>query len=196
MTNLELEQEKLAIDLITGNMMSLNFLRNATTAIFDLNVPSISVRELFDKEAMSKSKGAIPYSFGAIFGNLYCGILLAKENWYDLLPNDELPLSDPSWHLSDVTCTSPRKSNPTVKYVMKRIRNALGHGDFIIKNVPEYRKEGEDKHKFEKETTIVFCDQNQRDSSDTFRIELSLYKLLKIVKKFQAIAHIYVTSKI
>lgn len=196
MTKLDLEYEKNAMDVFSSSMHSLGFLRNITTAIFDNNVRSMTVREFYDIHAkFSKNTEFIPYHFGPIVGNLYCGLLLAKEYWLDLLPDDELPMSDPEWCLSDVTCTSPKQAKPTVKYVIRRIRNALGHGSFVI-NFPEGTKKGTDKHGYEKKLTIKFHDENQRDSSDTFDIELSLYRLFKIIKKFHAIAYRHVTSKI
>ncbi len=196
MTKLDLEYEKNATDVLLTSMYSLNFLRNISTAIFDFKVPSMTVRELYDKEVkLSKNTEFLPYSYGAIVGYLYCGLLLAKEYWLDLLPDDELPMSDPEWCLSDVTCMSPKQVKPTVRYVIRRMRNALGHGNFIM-NFPKYPKKGTDKHWYEKKFTIEFHDENQRDSLDTFVIELSLYRLLKIVKKFQAITYKHVTSKI
>ncbi len=196
MTKLDLEYEKNAMDVFSSSMYSLNFLRNITTAIFDPKLSTMTVKELYDKEVkLSKNTKFLPYSFGAIVGDLYCGLLLAKEYWLDLLPDDELPMSDPSWCLSDVTCTAPKQTKPTIRYVIKRIRNALGHGNFIINSSKEPRK-GTDKYWFEKKFTIEFHDKNQRDSSDTFDIELSLYQLYMMMRKFQTIAYRHVTSKI
>jgi hypothetical protein len=195
MTKFDLENEKNAIDIFSSSMHSLGFLRNITTAIFDDKVPSMTVREFYEKNAeFSNNTEFIPYHFGPIVGNLYCGLLLAKEYWLDLLPDDELPMSDPKWGLSGVACTSPKKANPTVKYVIRRIRNALGHGSFVI-NFPEGTEKSADKHGYEKKLTIKFHDENQRDSSDTFDIELSLYRLYIIIKRFHEIAYRHVTSK-
>ncbi len=186
MTNPELERESLAADIILRSIKSLDFMKDANTAISDSKLSSITVKNLYDVslEKMNQPR-FVPYNFGVIFGNLYCGILLAKENWYNLLPNDELSESDPSWHLSDVTCTPP---NLAVQYVIRRIRNALAHGKFII-NVPEDREKTECMLDMEKSVTIKFYDNN-------FDIELSLYKLEMIVRKFHGIAYEYVTSKI
>ena len=189
MTKFDLEQEKYAIDIISGSMYALNFLRNVTMAISNPEKSSMTVKEFYDKEVeLSRNTDFLPYDLGVILGNLYCGLLLAKEYWFKLLPDDELSMSDPEWCLLDVTCTSPKEAKPTVKYVIKRIRHALAHGNIIIKNVTKCRRD-------EKKITIEFHDENQRDSSDTFDIELSLFRLIAIMKKFQRIAYEHVTSK-
>lgn len=69
---------------------------------------------------------------------------------------------------------------------MRRIRNALGHGSVEV-NVPpdlDYRK---DEFEFEKRTTVRFIDENSKDKTDLFEIEMPIDDLYMLVKKFHGI---------
>lgn len=126
----------------------------------------------------------VPYCLGSILGSLYCGILLSKERWYDVLPEDSINDAPSDWGLTGVSYNSSRKPDPSIKYAIRRIRNALGHGNMSI-NVPhdlDYRK---DEFEFERKTSIRFYDEDPRDKSDVFEIEISIDGLYALVKKFQ-----------
>ena len=56
-----------------------------------------------------------PYSLGAMIGFLYCGILLVKEQWFDLLPEDNIENSNSDWGFLSATFYSPKKPTPTIK---------------------------------------------------------------------------------
>lgn len=182
--------DKIAMDIISGSMYSLNFLRNISVAIFDQRIKDMTVREFY-AEWLKKSKyteHSVPYCLGSIFGYLYCGILLSKGRWYDLLPEDCIKDAPAEWGLGGVNYNSPKKHDPSIKYTIRRMRNALGHGNISI-NVPhdlDYRK---DEFEFEKKTTVKFYDKDQRDSSDVFEIEISIEGLSMLVKKFHGIAY-------
>ena len=184
------EIDKITMDIISGSMYSLNFLRNMSVAIFDQRMNDMTVRE-FHAEWLKKSKyteHSVPYCLGSIFGYLYCGILLSKEQWYDLLPGDYIKDAPAEWGFAGVNYNSPKKPAPTIKDTIRRMRNALGHGNISI-NVPhdlEYRK---NEFEFEKRTSVKFYDKNPRDSSDVFEIEMSIEGLSMLVKKFHAIAY-------
>jgi len=182
--------DKITMDIISGSVYSLNFLRNISVAIFDQRIKDMTVREFY-AEWLKKSKyteHSVPYCLGSIFGYLYCGILLSKERWYDLLPEDCIKDAPAEWGLVGVNYNSPKKPDPSIKYTIRRMRNALGHGNISI-NVPhdlDYRK---DEFEFEKRTTVKFYDKDQRDSSDVFEIEISTEGLSMLVKKFHGIAY-------
>jgi len=182
--------DKITMDIISGSVYSLNFLRNISVAIFDQRIKDMTVREFY-AEWLKKSKyteHSAPYCLGSIFGYLYCGILLGKERWYDLLPEDCIKDAPAEWGLVGVNYNSPKKPDPSIKYTIRRMRNALGHGNISI-NVPhdlDYRK---DEFEFEKRTTVKFYDKDQRDSSDVFEIEISTEGLSMLVKKFHGIAY-------
>lgn len=184
------EIDKLAMDIISGSMYSLNFLRNISVAIFDQRIEDISVREFHTAwlKKVKNTEHSVPYCLGSILGYLYCGILLSKERWYDLLPEVPITSAPSEWGLAGVKYHSPKRSDPSIKHVIRRIRNALGHGN-ISMDVPcnlDYRK---DKFEFEKRTFIKFYDEDSRDKFDVFEIEISIDGLSALVKKFQGLVY-------
>lgn len=184
------EIDRLAMDIISGSMYSLNFLRNISVAIYDNRVQDMTVREFHAAwlKKVNYSGHSVPYCLGPLLGYLYCGILLSKERWYDFLPESPLKDAPPEWGFTGVKYSSPKKPDPSVKYVVRRIRNALGHGNIIIE-VPhdlEYKK---DEFEFEKRTLIKFQDEDIRDKSDIFCIEISIDGLSSLVKKLQGLVY-------
>ena len=192
MNKSSLDKEKDALDFITSSMFSLGFLKNISDIIFSPNKYKVTVGQFYDQ--WIKNCGAqnikIPFSLGAILGDLYCGILFAKENWIDLLPDVDFRSVDPKWGISGLTFTASKVTNPNLKYLVKRIRNALGHGNIEV-NVPK----GIEKNEITAKVTIDFHDENMRDSSDTFDMTCSLDQLSTFVKEFQSIIHSHVRSK-
>lgn len=184
------EADRLAMDIISGSMYSLNFLRNISVAIFDKRIEDMTVREFYTawlKKAKC-TEHSVPYCLGSILGYLYCGILLSKERWYDLLPEDPIKDAPSEWGFAGVEYNSPKKPDPSIKYTIRRIRNALGHGNMSI-DVPhdlDYRK---DEFEFEKRTFIRFYDEDPSDKSDVFDIEISIDGLSALVKKFQRLVY-------
>ena len=196
----DLIQEKLAIDIVSGSMYSLNFLKNITEAIFNPNLKSLHVGEIYDqglkKCGFSQSdKAPMPYNLGSIIGYIYCGILLAKEKWFNLLPEDKIDEASPDWGFSSATYFSPEEPSPTIKYAIRRIRNALGHGNILF-NVPnDIQRNKNDKEGFEKQVTLKFHDEDPKKPGDTFDIEISLFELATAIKKFHKTAYAHVTTK-
>jgi len=196
----DLIQEKMAMDIVTGSLYSLNFLRNITTAIFDPNKKSLKLEEIYEQWLKMRGfpqsyKTPIPYNPGSITGYIYCGILLAKEKWFNLLPEDKIDEASPDWGFSSATYSSPEEPSPTIKYAIRRIRNALGHGKILF-NVPsDIQRNKNDKDDFEKKVTLKFHDENPKKPGDTFDIEISLFGLATAIKKFHNIAYTYVTTK-
>ena len=191
------EIDRLALDIISGSMYSLNFLRNISLAIFDPRIEDMTVRE-FHAAWLKKAKytqHSVPYCLGSILGYLYCGILLSKEHWYDLLPQDSIKDVPSEWGFAGVKYDSPKKPNPTIQHAIRRMRNALGHGSITI-NVPhdlDYRR---DEFEFEKRTSIKFKDVNPNDKSDVFEIEISIEGLAAFVKKFHGLVYPVIIEEI
>ena len=195
--NIDSIKEKTIMDIVTGSIYSLNFLKNITEAIFDSRLQTLPVGEIYEQwhEMFGYPQGVIPYNFGVIIGNLYCGILLAKEQWFDLLPDVELEGSDSDWGFSTATYSSPRNPSPTIKYTFRRIRNALGHGNIYFDFPSGTKKDPKDKADFEKKLTVKFHDVNPRDTTDTFDIDISLLGLLTAIREFHKVAYMHVTGK-
>lgn len=194
--NSDLIKEKIIMDVVSGSIYSLNFLKNITEAITKPSLSHESVGQIY--AAWKKMCGGVewlPYNFGPIIGNLYCGILLAKEHWYDLLPEDKIESASPRWGFENVQYESPKKTNPSIRYSFRRIRNALGHGNFEIHFPHNYQRNLNDKADFEKNLTLKFHDINPHDNEDTFDIEISLLGLLTGIREFHKVAYNHVNSK-
>ncbi len=192
MTKLDLEKAKDAVDLVTASMFSLDFLEVITDVIFSPKRHEVTVGRFYDQwlQASGAKEPKIPFSLGAILGYLYCGLLFTKEHWFDLLPDVDFTTADPKWGISGANFEAPKKANPCLKNVVKRIRNALGHGYFTV-NIPKRISRSERMT----HVTLKFHDENIRDPSDTFDIELSLEQLSKFVKTFHSVIHRHVRSK-
>jgi hypothetical protein len=195
------EQKKDAMDIVTESLLSLNLLKNLTVALFDQNLQNLTIEQFYDKWKMmvgprgNASEYFIPYSFGAIIGTLYCGIMLAKENWYDLIPEQSIADADVTWGLSSASYKSPARPTPSIKYVIRRIRNALGHGNVKINLSAVNPNHRDDKDDFEKNTFLTFCDEDPKNSADIFEIKITFYDLSDTIKKFYSIVHNHLQAK-
>ena len=193
MANINLGQEKNHVDFITDSMCSLDFLQGITNVIFSRDRDKFTVGSFYDQwlQESGIKDIKVPFSLGTILGCLYCGILFAKEHWFDLLPDVGLANADPEWGISGTTYYCTATTDRSLKYVVKRIRNALGHGNADV-NIP---KDMKDRAELMTRVTLQFHDVNIRRPSDTFDIELSLDQLSKFIKAFQSLIHKHVRSK-
>ena len=108
-TNKTLDQERDAVDHITECMFSVDFLKSISDAIFE-HRSELTVGQFYDtwfKATGSTRKVLIPFNPGIGLALLYVGILFAKENWFDLVPDVELSKSDPAWGLKNAAVTAP-----------------------------------------------------------------------------------------
>lgn len=150
------EIDRLVMDIISGSMYSLNFLRNISVAIFDQRIADMTVRE-FHAARLKNAKytgHSVPYCLGPILGFLYCGILLSKERWFEFLPEDSIKEATPDWGFTGANYKSPKEPNPSIKYTIRRIRNALAHGNILI-NVPHDLDYKKNEFEFEKRTPRI-----------------------------------------
>ena len=104
---------------------------------------------------------------------------------------DDPPTADPSWGLSNAPIDAPKKTNPTIRYCIRRIRNALGHARYTF-DIPESNPA---QKKFFDIVTITFEDENQNIAGDTFEVTLTLTECFLLVKKFQSTVHEHVSKK-
>lgn len=191
-----IDQEKNTIDLVTDAMFSLSFLESANNAIFSSPNTDISLKRFYRTwlERTGAPQRQIPFSLGSFVGYMFCGLLITKENWSDLLPAGPLSRLDPAWGLTGVACVSPQEPQPTVAYVIRRLRNALGHTNFSV-HVPGTEEIGGDLAKINDLTTWTFNDVNPRNLADTFEMTLTINQVAKLIKQFHSIAHQAVRQK-
>ena len=186
MAKRDAESEKDAVDCITHCMYSVGFLKDISDVIFSPNRDRITVGQFYDRwlQARGKKEPVIPFSIGILLAHMYVGILFAKENWFDLVPDTGLT-TDATWGLSEAPVVAPKESSPTVKYVVRRIRNSLGHGTPEV-NVPQ---SGLTRTNMLSVVTVTFRDVNVRNPGDTFQAELTLNQVITLVKKLQGEVH-------
>lgn len=194
MSNSANEQvERDGVDLLTHAMFSLDFLRAISDSIFSARRNDLAVGRFYDAwlKGTGRTEDLIPFSPGIILGYMYVGILFAKENWFDLLPDIDSVAAGTEWGLEGLRVVAPKEVKPSLKYVVRRIRNALGHGRVVV-NVPG---KGLSRENMLHAVTVTFQDENQRDPSDKFEAELSLDGIIRFVRKFQSVVHKHVRDK-
>jgi hypothetical protein len=188
------KEERDAVDLITDSMFAVDFLQIASHLAFSEDGDRMSVKQLYElwRSRNQRPERALPFNPGSILAFLYLGILFPKEksDWFDLVPDEALSTSDPAWGLQAATVVAPKRSNPTVKYCVRRIRNALGHASPVY-NVPESLPPG--GNVFEA-VRVTFRDENVRDPDDTFEIALSVLQCLSLARKFRSVVHQHVRT--
>lgn len=193
MNKLSNTQERDAVDHITDCMYAIDYLVDVSNYTFSDKNDTITLGQFYHawfKRTGSTRRAIIPFNPGIFLGYLYVGILYAKENWLDLLPDDTLNTADKAWGLSETTVSAPKEPNPTIKYVITRIRNSLAHGRPIM-TLPAGMKPEELFTKI----TFSFHDINSYDSENTFDITLTLEQLSKLIRKYQSTIHKHVREK-
>jgi HEPN pEK499 p136 len=192
MSKKSLEEERDAVDVITDCMYSLGFLADVSNAIFSNVADNISIKRFYEDwlKQSQTPRVVIPFNSGIILGYLYVGILFAKENWFDLVPLDQVDVSDEAWGIRGAIIIAPKEPKPTVRYAVRRIRNSLGHGYPTLSLVGVTKTT-----ELLERATFSFHDVNVRDSADTFDVTLTLGQLVMLVKKFQSTIHRHVREK-
>jgi len=176
------KQEQEALDLIIGSQCSTDFLLKSSDIIFSLRRKTILMGKFYDdwvKSCKIPPAGQVPFSLGALLGYVYVGILYAKEVWFDLIP-DVIPAQAKEWNLDGIKYIASKNPQATIRYIFRRIRNALGHGN-IATEVPQVHVNFGDLFRL---CTITFNDVNPKDSTDSFEITLSFEQLFKLVNHF------------
>jgi len=180
-----------AVDLITDALYSVGFLQGITDQIFSTQRDALTVGQFYDQ--WLKNAGApraiIPFNPGMVLAILYVGILFAKENWFELVPDEPLEKTA-DWGLNEATPLCPLQPSPTLQYVVRRLRNSLGHG-YPRMTIPKGTKR---EQAFSK-TTVEFHDEDPKKPSDTFDVSLNMNQLVILTRKFHEAIHRHVRQK-
>ena len=192
MANKTVEHERDAVDLITDCMYSLGYLQSISDATFSDEKNQVTVGQFYAEwlKASGCPRIIIPFNPGIFLAYLYVGILYAKENWFELLPNDAIEHCQDDWGLRGAPINCPKQSSPSIRYAVRRIRNSLGHGHPTV-SIPQDIS----KDQMFARISISFHDKSVRDASHTFDIVLTLDQLVRLVKKFQSVVHRHVREK-
>ena len=161
-------------------MLSASFLLIFTDEIYAGRGDTMTLSEFYDRfNNTHQSPRFRPFNHGVILGYLYW-IMYAKENWEGLVPND-----DPSsWGIAPIQLSFPKHPRPSLKQLVRRIRNSLGHA------IPEFSvAPGTNTDTMLEGVTITFHDKNRHDASDTFDAELTLKDAFELAKKLQGLVH-------
>ena len=179
--------EQRGIDAITHGMLSASLLEALNVILLSEKRDQMTVGEFYDWWARShQSARFTPFNEGVVLAFLYLGVLFARENWKELVPDDELS----SWKLSPVRLVVPKKPRPKLKYFVRRIRNSLAHGSPTI-HVPQDTSQEE----LASAITITFRDVNQKNASDTFDAELTLQDAFHLAKMLHLTFHTEIANR-
>lgn len=188
-----IDREKDAVDLVTNCMITLDFLEQITLAIGDPRGTTIPVGDFYNQWRVQRQlpEHKPPFNLGVLAGYLYCGLLLTGENWQEVIPDERIEDLDAAWGLQDAAFTAPKNMSPKLRYVIRRLRNSLGHANFHF-NVPA---DLDDPRTIHQRVSVTFQDTNARDKADTFDTTLRLEQLECLIKQFQATVHATVRIK-
>ena len=113
----------------------------------------------------------LPLNPGTLWMITSAIIVNARERWLNYLPNTPVSTSDPKWGLKNSRIKYPNDSDPSIRTVVMKIRNAISHSNIKI-------KVGDEDHSWNElltETTFTF-----KDSIADFEIEISVSDLTKL----------------
>ena len=169
-----LGDERDYIDFMTDMGFSSNLLEAMNIAISKPEWREMPIGTFYGLWMKKNCLGEVisPYNFGVVVAELYCGLVFAKENWIDLLPDENFDDIDDSFGIKTTSYSFPAKAKPKLRDVVRRIRNSLSHSNFKIE-LPEHR---EYLTLFNK-AKVLFEDINPRNPQDTFSIELQVEQL-------------------
>lgn len=190
-------EEKNTVDLVTDAMYSVSFLEVLAKEIFSSKKETMPVRDFY--LGWLKSVGApepkMPFSLGIFAGYMFCGLLITKENWSDLLPATEIAKLDEDWGLRGIVCVDSKEANPNIAHFIRRLRNSIGHTNFSIQ-VPSVSDIHGDLDKIHDLTVWTFKDIDPRDATNTFEVSLTMRQIEFLIKKFHSIVHQTVRQKV
>lgn len=131
-----------------------------------------------------------PYNFGVVIAELYCGLVFAKENWIDLLPDEDFERIDDSFGIKTSDYCFPAKTTPKLRDIVRRIRNSLSHSNFKIEL-------SDDRNYLSmfNEATVFFEDINPKNPQDTFSIKLKVDQLKTFYGAYRDLVFKSITEK-
>ena len=119
------QDEKYAIDYITHGLLSASLLGALMDELVAGTEDNITLGEFYRRWSQQhQSERFQPFNEGVALAFMYLGILFARENWPDLVPEDDLS----TWNITPLRLVSPKEPQPKLHYFVRRLRNALGHG--------------------------------------------------------------------
>jgi hypothetical protein len=168
------EDERFAVDYVTHGLLSASLLAQFVQLLYSDKRDTMTIGQFYDRfSATHQSRRFRPFNEGVVLSFMYLGLLFARENWPDLVPDDALP----RWNILPVRLAIGKCPQPTLKYLVRRLRNSLVHGTPTI-TVPV----GTTTENMAKAVTLTFKDTNPKDTADTFEAELTMEDTFHIAK--------------
>src|SRR5579872_284478 len=162
------------VDCVTHGMLSVSLLESFTRAVYSNQRHTTTIGQFYDSfQATHQSKRFRPFNEGVLLAFMYLGILFPREKWSHLIPKADLSV----WGITPRRLSFPKKPNPSLFDLVRRIRNSLGHASPTI-DVPT----GTTPTNIASQVTVTFRDKNKSDPADVFEIELSLKQALHLAK--------------
>lgn len=73
-----------------------------------------------------------PFNVGTVWMLSSVIIVTSRERWLDYLPETPLSESDPEWGLKNIQLCYPSDPDPSIRKVVKKIRNSIAHSDLSV----------------------------------------------------------------
>ncbi len=185
-----LNEEKNSVDLVTDAMYSISFLDTFNKTLFNPETNKVSIEDFYTTwlHVSEASEPKMPFSLGIFTGYLFCGLLITKENWSELLPDKKISELEDEWGLMVLGSEDSK-----ISYFIRHLRNSLAHTNFTI-HVPE-PKEMNSIKELHNLVKFTFTDVDPKNPKDIFKTTLSMSQLEKLIKKFHSIVHQSVRCK-
>ena len=116
-----------------------------------------------------------PLNPGVVLISSYLSLVLGKQKWEEILPDVPAKNSPEEWQICKCIYNDSKKENPSLKDVIRRMRNGVSHGR-IKYDIPEQPNNMSIKELLEK-TMFTIEDINETRKNDTFSIEISALAL-------------------
>ncbi len=146
--------------VLAQELIAYDFMANFSLELKE--TPNLTISEFYEKQMkLYLDVGVAPelFSAGVIISSLYVTIVLLKEDIYEQL--------DSKLTIQDIGIRDIQVSVRTVKQLLRRMRNALAHGNI----------------KIYKDYSIELYDVNPKNSDDVFVLELTCEQLHNLTNK-------------
>jgi len=138
MSGLSEKEERDAVDNVTNAMFSGGFLDSISLLVNTPRGHDLSVGDFYEQwlAGASPKQRKLPISPGIIVGLLYLALVYGKELWFDQLPDVPVCQAEEAWGITRAMYSCPKESRPSLRYVVRRLRNAMAHGNVTVHVLP------------------------------------------------------------
>jgi len=137
----------------------------------------LTVHDFFSQIAKTHLHGKHqdPFNPGVFLMSSYLSLVLGKEKWKKILPDVPAKSSPEEWVICKCKFSDSKKTDPSLKEVIHRMRNGFAHGH-IDCNVPR-DPNSMSKKDLLRNTMFTIKDGSNKSKKGTFSIEISALNL-------------------